>query len=60
MKRSVNPSTLQRIKSGAVQKREYHAPANQKVIQHKGGKYTVTETKKKVETAGVEKKKKIM
>ena len=57
MKRAVNPSTLQRIRSGAVEKREHHAPLKQQVIQHKGGKFTVTETKKKVETAGVEKKK---
>ena len=57
MKRSVNPSTLERIRSGAVDKREHHAPVTQKVVQHKGGKFTVTETKKKVETAGVEKKK---
>ena len=47
MKRSVNPSTLQRIRSGAVEKREHHAPVNQRVIEHKGGKFTVTETKKK-------------
>ena len=60
MKRTVavDPSKLAHIKSGGTKKTQIGGESeNKKVIQGKGGKFTVTEKTKKFEEAGVAKKK---
>lgn len=57
MKRSTNASKLAKIRSGEITKRQIGGAANQKTYENKGGKFTITETSKKFEEAGVAKKK---
>ena len=63
MKRSVNTagvsqSKLDHIKSGTTKKTQLGGEKEKKkVIEHKGGKFHVTETEKKFEEAGVSRKK---
>lgn len=63
MQRSVNTkgvsqSKLDHIKSGTTKKTQLGGEkASKKVIEHKGGKFHVTETEKKFEEAGVARKK---
>ncbi len=57
MKRSTNASKLDQIKSGGITKKQIGGNATQKTFQSKGGKFTITETSKKFEEAGVAKKK---
>ena len=55
---AVDPSKLAHIKSGGTKKTQMGGVSeNKKVIQGKGGKFTVTEKTKKFEEAGVAKKK---
>lgn len=55
---AVNQSKLDQIKSGGKTKTQIGGVSeNKKVIQGKGGKYTITEKEKKFEEAGVSRKK---
>ena len=61
MRKAGNSSSQQKlnqIKSGGMTKKQIgNTNASQKVIQGKGGKYAITETKKKFEESGVTRKK---
>ena len=58
MKRSADSSKLAKIKTGVITKKQIGGVNNQKTFENKGGKFTITETLKKFEEAGVTKKKK--
>ena len=58
MKRSSDSSKLAKIKTGVITKKQIGGVNNQKTFENKGGKFTITETTKKFEEAGVTKKKK--
>ena len=57
MKRSTDASKLAKIKTGGITKKQIGGANSQKTIENKGGKFTITETTKKFEEAGVTKKK---